>query len=435
MKEEFLHYIWKTKQFNPADLKTEDGQSLTIIHPGEHNHSSGPDFFNAQLIIGGISWVGNVEIHTKASDWLRHKHQHDEAYNNVILHVVYESDLPVQSNYKQSMPTLVLRDRVDMKLYGKYLRLRNSKTKIPCSGQLDEISSIIKTSWMSRTVVERLERKINELHIELEQNKNDWEETFYRHITRQFGMKVNAEPFQWLSAHVPFKILRKQNDNLLQTEALLFGQSGLLPEKMSDAYTNALIREYIHLQTKYNLRPMPAHCWKFMRLRPNNFPTIRIAQLAGLFFRQPQLFRTCIELNDPDELKKLFAVPASGYWNNHYRFGKVSRVMEKNLGSQAIDTILINTIVPFKFLYGKVKGDDQLRQDAISLLEKLDPENNKNIRAWQECGIDPVSSAESQALLEMTKNYCDKKRCLQCGIGNYLLEENLEGSRFIRNKV
>lgn len=434
MKEEFIHYIWKTKQFNSTDLKTEDGQLLEIIHPGEHNHSSGPDFFNAQLSIGNMLWNGNVEIHTKASDWLRHKHQHDEAYSNVILHVVYESDMPVQSNYKADLPTLVLRGRIDMKLYEKYLGLRNSKAKIPCSAELDKIPSIIKTSWLSRTLAERLERKVAELQVELEQNKNDWEETFYRHICRQFGMKVNAEPFQWLSACVPYKILRKQNDNLLQTEALLFGQSGLLPEKFSDTYTNALIREYMHLQVKYHIRPMPSHWWKFMRLRPNNFPTIRIAQLAGLFFRQPQLFRTCIEQNDPVELKKIFSTPASAYWNNHYRFGKISRAAEKNLGAQAIDTILINTVAPFKFLYGKIKGDDEIRQSAISLLEKLNPENNKIIREWEELEVEPTSSAESQALLELTKKYCEKKKCLDCEIGNYLLVEKLDGTRIIRNR-
>jgi hypothetical protein len=321
-----------------------------------------------------------------------------------------------------------------MKLYEKYLGLRNSKTKIPCAAELDKIPSIIKTSWLSRTLAERLERKVAALQVELEQNKSDWEETFYRHICRQFGMKVNAEPFQWLSACVPYKMLRKQNDNLLQTEALLFGQSGLLPEKFTDTYTNALIREYSHLQVKYHIRPMPLHWWKFMRLRPNNFPTIRIAQLAGLFFRQPQLFRTCIEQDDPAELKKIFATPASTYWNTHYRFGKVSRRSEKNLGEQAIDTILVNTVAPFKFLYGKMKGDEEIRQGAISLLEKLGPENNKIIREWEELEVEPVSSAESQGLLELTKNYCEKKKCLDCEIGNYLLTEKLDGTRIITNR-
>ncbi|MDQ3110863.1 MAG: DUF2851 family protein [Bacteroidota bacterium] len=427
MKEEFIHYIWKTKQFNPTDLRTESGQPVTIIHPGEHNHSSGPDFFNAQLIIGEMSWSGNVEIHTKASDWLRHKHQHDHAYNNVILHVVYESDLPLQSNYRQDLPTLVLRDRIDMGLYEKYLQLRSSKTKIPCSSRLKAVPAILKTTWLSRILAERLERKVSELNTELGQNKNDWEETFYRHISRQFGMKVNAEPFQWLSACVPYRMLRKQNDNLLQTEALLFGQSGLLPEKFSDTYTNALIREYMHLQVKYNIRPMPAHWWKFMRLRPNNFPTIRIAQLAGLFVRQPQLFRMCMEENDPAELRKIFAIPASGYWNTHYRFGKVSRRSEKNMGAQAIDTILINTIAPFKFLYGKIKGNEELQQQAIALLEKIGSENNKIIREWSEFGIEPVCAAESQALLELTKKYCEKKKCLNCEIGNYMIGNYLIG--------
>lgn len=337
MKEEFIHYIWKTKQFIPTNLKTTDGKHIEIIHPGEHNHSSGPDFFNAQIKTGEMLWTGNVEIHIKASDWLKHKHQYDDAYNNVILHVVYESDMELNANNGEPMQTLVMRDRIDMKLYENYLLLIKSKTKIACSNNVKEIPAIIITSWLSGILAERLERKVSELKTELVQNKNDWEETFYRHITRQFGMKVNAEPFQWLSACVPYRMLRKQNDNLLQTEALLFGQSGLLPEKMSDTYTNALIREYMHLQLKYNIRPMPKHWWKFMRLRPNNFPTIRIAQLAGLFFRQQQLFRLCIETNDISELRKLFDVPASGYWKNHYRFGKVSKACEKKLKNWALN--------------------------------------------------------------------------------------------------
>ncbi len=430
MKEEFIHYIWKTKQFNPTNLKTQDGQPITIIHPGEHNHSSGPDFFNAQLFIGKMAWVGNVEIHTKASDWLKHKHQHDDAYANVILHVVFEADVAVMGNTNQLLPTLELKERIDLKLYQKYLKLRNSKTKIPCASQLNRIPVILKTAWLSRVLAERLERKVKELQVELEQNHNDWEETFYKHIARQFGMKVNAEPFQWLSNSIPYKILRKQNDNLLQTEALLFGQSGLLPEKGIDTYTLALHREYAHLKLKYNLHPIPLHWWKFMRLRPNNFPTIRIAQLASLFYRQSQLFRTCLETNNLNELHKIFASPASGYWNDHFRFDKVSTHSEKNMGPQAIDTILINTIVPFKFLYGKIKGDEQLCDSAIDLLESMNAEDNKIIRDWKSNKWNPESAAESQALLELKKSYCDKKFCLNCEIGSFILEERNSKKKF-----
>jgi hypothetical protein len=423
MKEEFLHYIWKTKQFNAAELKTEDGQSIRVIHPGEHNFSSGPDFFNAQLIINEMLWSGNVEIHVKASDWLKHKHQHDEAYNNVILHVVYEADQPVKSNNNRELPALVLGNRIDMNLYRNYLRLRSSKTKIPCASHLPQVPSILKTAWLSRVLAERLERKTNEIRIELEQSGNDWEETFYRHIARQFGMKVNAEPFQWLSNYVPFRLLRKQSDNLLQTEALLFGQSGLLPESADNIYSKALTREYRHLQVKYALQPMPAHWWKFMRLRPNNFPTVRIAQLAGLFYRQPQLFRTCMEENDVKQLHRIFETPSSGYWKDHYRFGKISKPSEKNLGAQAIDTILINTIAPFKFLYAKLKDDENLRAQAISLLENTEAETNIIIRDWEIMDFTSHSAADTQALLELKKNYCDKKRCLSCEIGNFILEK------------
>ena len=367
-------------------------------------------------------WTGNVEIHIKASDWLKHKHQCDDAYANVILHVVYECDCELKTNASEPMSTLVMCERIDMKLYENYLRLLKSKTKIACANGIKEIPSIAITSWLSRILAERLERKVLELKTELEQNGNDWEETFYRNLAKQFGMKINAEPFSWLAAVVPYKMLLRQRDNLVQMEALLFGQAGLLPEKPEDDYGDALVHEYSFLQIKFNIRPMPAHWWKFMRLRPNNFPTIRLAQLAGLFFREPQLFRRCMEANEISELKKLFKVPASEYWNDHYRFGKISKACEKKLGSQAMDTILINTIAPFKFLYGRMKGDDHLAQDAISLLEKIGPESNKIMREWHSINVQPVCAAESQALLELKRNYCEKRKCLSCGIGNYLLE-------------
>ncbi len=433
MKEEFLHYIWKTRQFNHVDLKTVDGQELEINYQGDHNHDAGPDFFNAKISIGEMQWSGNVEIHVHASDWLRHNHQKDDAYNNVILHVVLESDIPLNSNLGNPMPTLALGNRIDKKMYGKYLLLQNSKDEIACIERIKEVSGIKITSWLSRLLAERFERKISELKTELEQNGNDWEETFYRHLARQFGMKVNAEPFQWLAAALPFKIISRHRDNLLQTEALLFGQSGLFPEFPEDIYTQSLMREYAHLRIKYKLNPMPAHQWKLMRLRPNNFPTLRIAQLAGLFFRQPQLFRKCIETAEIHELKNLLSASASVYWNDHYRFGKISPASEKNLGVQSVDTILINTIAPFKFLYGRIKGEEMLEREAISLLEKITAESNRITRQWKNAGIGSISSADSQSLIELMKNYCEKKRCLSCHIGNYLLEENPDRNRSLGN--
>src|ERR1041385_3542331 len=237
MKEEFIHYIWKTKQFSCDDLCTEDGRQLEIIYQGDHNHDSGPDFFNAQIRIDGLVWSGNVEIHVNASDWLKHNHQNDEAYNNVILHVVYESDCLPNASNGQALPAFVIKNHIDKNLLAGYDYLQNATDEISCAGKIINVPPLLVTNWLSRLIVERLERKINDLKIELEQNKNDWEETFYRHIARQFGMKVNAEPFQWLAASLPYKILVRHSDNLLQLEALLFGQSGLLPGAANDEYS------------------------------------------------------------------------------------------------------------------------------------------------------------------------------------------------------
>ncbi|CAN5346404.1 DUF2851 family protein [soil metagenome] len=423
MKEEFIHYIWKTRQFNPDELKTEDGKSIEIIYPGEHNHSSGPDFFNAQIIVDNMDWAGNVEIHTKASDWLKHKHQFDNAYHNVILHVVYEADVEIRNHRNEIIPTLVLAHRIDDQLYRKFLNLRNSRTKIPCANQIKHVPEILKTAWLSRLLVERLERKVGEISNDLNRANMDWEGIFFRHLAGQFGMKENAEPFQWMMTSIPGKIIHRQFDEIQLTEALLFGQSGLLPEESSDAYTSILKREYAHLKLKYNLQAIPPHWWKFMRMRPNNFPTIRISQFACLIHRRPQLFRLCMEISTLSEMTKLFEVSASDYWTNHFRFGMESKGDEKAMGRQTINSILINTILPFRFLYGKWKGDEQLSASAIALLEKLPAENNKLIREWKKISLFSHTAAESQGAIELSKRYCDKKNCLNCEIGNYILEK------------
>lgn len=423
MKEQFIHYTWKTRNFNPAELTTTNGEPLEIVYPGDYNTNSGPDFFNAKIKIGEQIWSGNVEIHIKASDWEKHRHQYDEAYNNVILHVVCNADKEIKNQAGKLIPALDLHSRIDKLQYIRFLRLYTSKESIPCVKRIHEVQPILITGMLSRLLVERLERKVALLKQELELNKGDWEETFYRHIARQFGMKVNAEPFQWLAAAVPYRILSKSRNNLLLTEALLFGQSGLLPEKKGDSYTNTLIREYTHLQNLHGIRPLPSHTWKFMRLRPNNFPTIRIAQLAGLFFRQEKLFRTCMECQHPEQLKSIFDIQVSAYWENHYLFGKISKRSVKKIGAQAVDTLMINTVVPFMFLSGQMKGDQEMMDRAILFLETLPPENNSIIRNWESFGVGPVSAAESQALIELTGNYCEKKNCLQCAIGCSLMKK------------
>lgn len=423
MKEQFVHYVWKTKNFDGSDLKTTDGEPVQVVYPGDYNFNSGPDFFNARIQIGDQLWSGNVEIHLKASDWEKHRHQNDEAYNNVILHVVYLADKEIYDQAGKRIPALEMQSRIDKMQYVRFMRLYTSKDEIPCAKRLNEIPPVVITGMLSRLLVERLERKVKFLRQELDANKGDWEETFYRHIARQFGMKVNAEPFQWLASAVPHKLLSRHRNNLLQLEALFFGQSGLLPEKQGDAYTNTLIREYSHLQRLYQIRPLASHVWKYMRLRPNNFPTIRIAQLAGLFFRNEKLFRECMDCTDPEKIKSLFEIPVSAYWENHYQFGKLSKRSMKRIGDQAMESLLINTIVPFMFLSGQMKSDDVLMDRAVSFLEKLPAENNSIIRNWESFGIGPVSAAESQALLELSGNYCAKKKCLQCAVGCALLKQ------------
>lgn len=428
MKEEFLHYVWKTGQFDSKELRSKEGEPIEIIYPGEHNHDSGPDFINAKIRIGEQLWAGNVEIHVRASDWIKHRHENDAAYDNVILHVVFHADANVLTSSGRMPSALELKERISRLQYVHYLRLHSSKEMIPCAKRLNEIPAIEMTAWLPRLLAERLERKANLLKTELENNRGDWEETFYRHLVRQFGMKVNADPFQWLAAAAPFRMLSRQRDNLLQTEALLFGQSGLLPEKQIDTYSTALIREYVHLQAKYSVRPMPARRWKFMRLRPNNFPTVRIAQLAFLLYRYPRLFSLCMETKNMDELRTLLDVPASGYWETHYRFGVRSNRRVKRLGEQAINSILINTVILFRFLMGKMKDDAEMQQDALEQLERMPAESNRITRKWEELGIIPASACESQALIELSGNYCAKKKCLHCAIGARLLRDSVKNA-------
>lgn len=417
MKEQFLHYAWKNRQFDTRELKTNSGETIEIIYPGDYNRDSGPDFLNAKIRIADQLWSGNVEIHLRSSDWNKHRHQHDRAYDNVILHVVYRSGETVSNAAGQDLPELCLGPRLDRAQYDRFMQLFASEDAIPCAGRLHEIEPIRITGMLSRLLAERLERKVNLLGEELKRLKGDWEELFYRHVARQFGMKVNAEPFQWLAHAVPFRLIAKGRDNLLRTEALLFGQAGLLPEKRGDTYTNTLIREYRHQQAMHRFRPLAAHTWKFLRLRPNNFPTIRIAQLAALCHRHEKMFRTCLEAESLHELRAVFDVPVSPYWEKHYRFGRKSRPQAKRMGQQTIDILLINTVIPFRFLYGQMHDDTVMTDKAIRLLEEMEPEENRLLRAWEKYGIESRSAAESQALIELSTHYCARKKCLQCGVG------------------
>jgi hypothetical protein len=416
MKEEFLQFIWKYRLFNKNNLKTTDGRLVKIISTGQPNSDSGPDFFNAKIRIGETTWAGNIEVHQKSSHWFQHRHDQDAAYDNVILHVVEMQDKPVQVK-NHELPTLEI--TYPAEIMENYEQLLKSKRWIACEDRLPEVDPFILRFWFSSLMVERLESKTGDILAILEQNKNNWNETFYQLLARNFGMKTNALPFELLAKSLPLQVLSKHKNDLFQLEALLFGQSGLLNETLlGDDYYLALRKEYSFLYKKYSLSGIEAHLWKFMRLRPINFPTVRLAQLAMLIHHSSALFSRILETENLDELRKLFDVKASEYWDTHYRFNKTSAENHpKVLGETAFNNLVINTIVPLLFVYGEQHMNQAMKDRALFMLEKLEPESNQIIRKWNEQGIESRTAFETQALLQLKNKYCDAKKCLNCQLG------------------
>ncbi len=368
MEEAFLHFLWKYRLLS-GTLKTTEGEEILIENPGLHNHDSGPDFLTAKIRIGGTLWAGNVEIHTLASDWIKHKHQHDKNYANIILHVIYDND----KNLNLNSPALEIKNHINPDMYEKYLELINNKNWVPCAKLASGVDHFIWQQWKNRLLVERLEKKFNEIKTLLIKYQNSWEEVFYVQIARNFGLKVNSGPFELLAKSLPLKTLARHKQSLLQTEALLFGQAGLLEESFSDAYPKTLQKEYKHLRHKYHLQPVDANLWRFLRLRPANFPHIRIAQFAQLIHKSTSLFSYVIESAALGDIRNLFIIKASDYWKTHYRFDKTTQPKDKFLGNTAINLIMINTVAPFLFAYGKEKGNETLRERALHYLTEFHP--------------------------------------------------------------
>lgn len=416
MKEDFLHFIWEHGLFNKTNLKTIDGEPLEIISLGMPNTDSGPDFFNARIRIGETTWAGNIEIHQKSSFWQQHHHETDAAYNNVILHVVEVHDKIVTIK-DHVLPTLEI--SYSPAILENFEQLLKSKRWVACEEKLRLVDPFILRFWYTSLMIERLQAKTGTILELLQHNKNNWNETFYQLLARNFGMKTNALPFDLLAKSLPLNILSKHKNDLFQTEALLFGQSGLLNEALlGDDYYLALRNEYSFLYKKYGLTGIEAHLWKFMRLRPVNFPTIRIAQLAMLIHHSSALFSRILEIETLDELKSLFDVSTSGYWNTHYRFNKASdENRPKKLGETAFQNLVINTIVPMLFVYGDQHLDQAMKDRALLYLEKLPPESNHIIQKWNELGIDSQSAFETQALIQLKNCYCEIKKCLHCQLG------------------
>lgn len=422
MKESILHYIWQQKIFSNVGLKTTDGELVEIIDTGKLNTDAGPDFFNAKIKIGNTLWAGNVEIHIAGSDWYKHSHQNDKLYDNVILHVVKLADADVFRSDGEKIPTMIL--QYPESVEHNYEELLKNKLWIPCAQKINTVPDIFINAWKTALLTERLESKTRNIRTLLQENTQHWEEAFYVTLARSFGFGTNSQAFELLARSTPLGVLAKHKNDLQQLEALLLGQAGLLEKDKTDEYILKLKQEYLFLKNKFNLQGIGAEQWKFLRLRPDNFPYIRIAQLANLIHKSSKLFSKMIENPDIDLFKELLQTEPSEYWNTHYLPGQPTKEKHKKLGESSINSLIINTVVPFLFCYADLKGKQDLKDKAIQLLNEIPAEKNAIISGWTNLGIQSESAFDTQALLQLKKNYCDEKKCLRCRIGHKVLTKN-----------
>ena len=424
MKEEFLHWVWLNRLFKAGSLSDREAGKIEVTDPGQYNRDSGPDFFNTRLRTGGTEWAGNTEIHINASDWYRHGHHTDHAYDNVILHLVNNEDTDVFTASGRRLMTVRL--EFDPVLWENYIDFANNPSLLACTGLIDRVDGMTVSRWLYLIAVGRLERKGNEIRDVLEKTGNDWEETLYRLVSRCYGFRVNTGPFEMLASRLPLKIIRKHSDNLLQVEALLFGTAGLLDETLfreavRDEYHLALTREYRMLMAKYSIKPVDGWMWKFNRLRPANFPTIRLSQLAAMLVHSQGLFSRILECHDIRTLKTILSVMASEYWANHYLFGREVPLHSRHAGQQSVELLIINAVSPLIFAYGKIKNIKERCDSAVELLDALPPEANSVVNDFIAAGLKPESALASQALVELRTLWCRHRRCLDCMIGSTLI--------------
>ncbi len=425
MNEDLLQYIWQAGLFTSDNLKTIDGQPILILKRGQLNRDSGPDFSQARIRIGEADWVGNVEIHINSNDWFSHKHHLDAAYNNTVLHVVYIHQKVAMRMDGSYVPTLVLNDTIYPEVMKHFRLLKQSEHWIPCASLISKIDHFTVNQALDRSLVSRLERKSEQIEKWLIDCNNDWHSVFYYAIARSFGFGTNAQPFEELAMRLPIQILGKHKNDAHQVEALIFGTAGFLNEMILDNYYIHLKKEWEFLKKKYQLHSNEPSSFKLMRMRPGNFPTMRLAQLSALIHKSHHLFALIIELNDVKDIIQLFDIEGSAYWQTHYIFGKDAKKHSAALSEAAQQLLLINAVVPVLFVYGKSIGNENICNKAISLLQHLAPESNSIIKHWEGLGLSANSAFDSQALLELKSQYCDKKRCLQCKIGNKLLQAKI----------
>lgn len=424
--EELLQFLWSARLFNTHGLRTTDGRSVEVVRPGRIQHNSGPDLEDAQVRIDGQLWAGSVEVHLRSSDWYAHGHQHDPAYDNVVLHVVHDDDMPVHSRQGHALPTVELVHRIATDSIALHLELMRARDTVPCGRQLHAVDPLRRGQWLERVLVERLQRRttaVVELHHQL---GNDPSATLYHMVARAFGLKVNAEAFGMLAHALPLRVLLKYRDDLFRTEALLFGQAGLLQVDMVEDHPRALQREHAHMAHLHGLVPAPLAAWKFGRMRPMNFPTVRIAQLAQLIVTCDGDLGALLEMDDVNALRARLMVTAGGYWDTHYAFDRPGPHLPKRLGGTAADHIIINAVVPVLFAFGRLHGREAYQDRALHLLDQLPPERNHLLARWAAWGVPADTAGRGQALLELGAQYCAARRCLSCGIGDQLMRRSVK---------
>lgn len=429
--EQLLHYVWKHKLFPLHSLETEDRQSIEVIDPGLHNHDAGPDFFNAKVRIGDTLWVGNVEIHDKASDWYLHGHDKDARYDNVILHVCGLIDAKARNSQGDSLQQLQL--NVPDNVAQHYQELLSTDQYPPCYQIIPSLTRLTVHAWMSALQTERLAQKTEAIAERVRQCNGDWENGYFVTLSRNFGFGINGEAFETWAKSIPLHAVDHHRDDLFQIEAIFLGQAGLLdlrtiPERyqqaaLNDGYFSKLRNEYLYLAHKFSLTPMDSNLWRFLRLRPQNFPHIRISQLANLYYQRQAGLSQILGAPTVKEAKQALVTSVTPYWETHYTFGSESIRNEKHISPFSLNLLLINTVIPILFAYGRYRGEEKYCDRAFQFLEDLRPENNHIVRMWQECGLVVENAGDSQALIQLKKEYCDKKECLRCRFGYEYLKK------------
>ena len=423
MKEDFLHYLWKFKKFDISSLKTSNGEDITIVNVGQYLQLAGPDFFNAQITIGNQKWAGNVEIHIKSSDWYVHHHERDEAYDSVILHVVWEHDTEVFRKNNTEIPVLELKNYVSNETLDKYQSLLTPKSWIYCEKQLEAINEFTVNNWKERLFFERLERKSINIQELLVQTNQDWEAVLFCLLAKNFGLNTNGELFLKIAQSIPFSVFRKESFELENIEALLFGKAGLLNIEKEDRYFKNLLTRFNYLEHKFQLEQSVFEPVQFFKHRPDNFPTIRLSQLANVYHSQHNLFSKVVNTNSIESIYDFFRVSVSNYWQNHYQFDKESPKKNKMLSKSFIDLIVINTIIPIQFAYAKSQGKE-ISEDLIRLMQNVAPESNTIIQKFSSFGVKSKNAFDTQSLLQLKNEYCNKSKCLDCAIGMELLKKS-----------